>query len=198
MSRHDYPLCIRTNTSYLIKHTKPDSFCFFFFFLNDPPPTDFSPLPLHAPLPISPARKFLRCSPPPLFFSAAPTAASRRPLRAALWRARCVVKPPPASPPACPSRSRDSRLCRPAPRPIPSPRYPASPRAPDACGRDTTIPRKSKQYNTPLPGTSATGPLLARAKTTSNGSPRPRFVPELLSLPQTLSRPTARPSRRPL
>src|SRR2546430_16023718 len=28
---------------------------FFFFFLHDPPPPDFSPLPHHAPLPISPA-----------------------------------------------------------------------------------------------------------------------------------------------
>src|SRR2546430_13765359 len=30
------------------------SACYSFFFLNDPPPTEFSPLPLHAALPISP------------------------------------------------------------------------------------------------------------------------------------------------
>src|SRR5256885_6326014 len=30
---------------------------FFFFFFNDPPPPEISPLPLHAPLPISPPRR---------------------------------------------------------------------------------------------------------------------------------------------
>src|SRR2546430_17693260 len=64
---------------------------FIFFFLNNPPPTNSSPLPLPPPLPIPPPRPF--CPPPPPQFQHSPNS-RLKPLIFAACRQNCPVVGP--------------------------------------------------------------------------------------------------------
>src|SRR2546430_10032320 len=95
---------------------------FFFFFFNDTPPPEFSPLPLHAPLPICPARRArttrkgtsgrcttTTCTPPPPMArgrSASPRIPSTTP------KGRCPPTAGPSSSPRCATAISDRKSTR--------------------------------------------------------------------------------------